>query len=311
VTKGIVRLEEELEEIRWKAQVYFRCLGYYFSVRWNRKQLGDAVQHVLGVFSVAEDWEERRNPPTPGLPHEYSLIDRGTGSEPRFELLYGDYVIKTGAAHADVLDHLFTHVNGEVFRRTGHFLMVHAGAVVSPTGEGVIFPGGSGFGKTTLVAALVQDGFGYLSDEVAAIDPVRRRLYPFPKTLNLKEGSFGLFPELRAQAGRLPFIRHQWHLRPDDIRAGAVAGPCSMRYVVFPRYEPGASTAVMPVSRASAVRDLMPGIFNLSMYGARALELLSDAVSSARSYRLVTGDLAAARAAVAALTSGNGSNRPA
>jgi len=306
VIKALVRSAEDLAEVRWKAQAYYRCLGYYFSIRWNRKRLGDAVEHVLGGFSVPEDWEERRNPPTPGLPHEYSLIDRGTGSEPRFELLYGAYVIKMGADLADVLDPLFALVNGEVFRRTGDFLMVHAGAVVSPSGEGIIFPGGSGFGKTTLVAALVREGFGYLSDEIAAIDPVARRLYPYPKTLNLKEGSFRLFPDLRARAGRVPFIGHQWHLRPDDIRAGAVAGPCSIRYVLFPRYEPGASTKVTPMSRAAAVRDIMPGIFNLSMYRGRALELLSDAMTTASPHSLVTGDLAAATAAVAALTCGNG-----
>ncbi|HET6210294.1 MAG TPA: hypothetical protein VFD94_07920, partial [Jatrophihabitans sp.] len=47
-------------------------------------------------------------------------------------------------------------------------LCLHAGVVTYP-GAAVVIPGSSGLGKSTLTAALVQAGFGYLSDEVLAV----------------------------------------------------------------------------------------------------------------------------------------------
>lgn len=299
---------EELDQVRWKGREFFRCLGYYFSARWNRALLGKVVDHVLGGFRVPEDYYEPRNPPTPGLPHEYSLVYFGPSDDPkgRYKLLYGNYLIHESSDFAGILEFMFSHVNGEVFRRTGDFLMLHAGAVVTPLGDGVILSANSGSGKSTLVVGLVQGGFAYLSDEVAAIDPVARRLYPYPKALNLKQGSFDLFPSLRARAGRTSFIGSQWHLRPDDIRPRAMGGPCDPRFVIFPHYQRGAATELVPISRGMAVHELMSNAFNLSMYRGRALALLADSLRSSHGYRLITGDLSEAVHAVASMTCGNG-----
>ncbi|MBV7328939.1 hypothetical protein KFU94_11880 [Chloroflexi bacterium TSY] len=58
-----------------------------------------------------------------------------------------------------------------------HFLL-HAG-VVEKDGQGIIIAGGSGHGKTTLVLALLQHGFKFLSDEMAAIGRSDRHIHPF------------------------------------------------------------------------------------------------------------------------------------
>jgi hypothetical protein len=63
-------------------------------------------------------------------------------------------------------------------------LCIHAGVVSTPAGL-IVVPGPSGLGKTTLVAALVRAGFGYVSDEALAIDRSTGRAAAFPRPLSM------------------------------------------------------------------------------------------------------------------------------
>jgi hypothetical protein len=63
-------------------------------------------------------------------------------------------------------------------------IFVHAG-VVAKDGRGLILPGVSFAGKTTLVAALVRAGALYYSDEFAVLD-LDGNVHPYPKALSLR-----------------------------------------------------------------------------------------------------------------------------
>ena len=292
----------DLDSIRWKAEQAFRSLSYYFTIRWNTERLGKYVRHVLGVFSVPPDPSETRTPPTPGLPPSYSLIDLGSREQRRYRLLYGDGLLISSDKKDDVLNLLFWHVNAETFWQTGDFLLLHAGSVVSPAGQGILLPGEAGSGKTTLTAGLVRAGFGYLSDEAGVIDPVTGRLHPYPKTLNLKRGSFRLFSGPKASDGLDPVIAGRWYLRPDEIRPGAVGGPCELRFVIAPRYREGAPTELIRTSKAETIRDLWDSVWGLHRYGPRALHLLAQVMRRADGYRLLFGDLDEGVRAIGRLT---------
>lgn len=297
----------DLSGIRWKGGSAFQCLAYSFTVRWNSERLGRDVRRVLGVFAFPPDSDERRGPHTPGAPPSYSLVDLGPKEDSRYRLLYGDAVLIGSSRRDDALHLLFWHVNSETFVQAGDFLMIHAGAVVSPGGDGVLLPGEAGSGKTTLTAGLVRAGFGYLSDEGGAIDLVTGRLYPYPRSLSLRAGSSGLFAELKRQNGQSPVIRGRWYLRPDDIRPGAIGAPCPLRFVIAPTYRKAVATDLTPVSRATALGDLWNGVWNHPRYGARALYLLAMVMREARAFRLVFGSLDEAIGAVTELTLREGS----
>jgi hypothetical protein len=70
--------------------------------------------------------------------------------------------------------------------RVGSHFLFHAAAVAAPDRSGVILAGGAGLGKTTLTVALLQRGYGFLSDDVAAVRRADGRLYPFPRRLGLR-----------------------------------------------------------------------------------------------------------------------------
>jgi len=78
-------------------------------------------------------------------------------------------------------------------------LFVHA-AVIEMDGRGYVVVGAPGAGKTSIAAALVRDGAGYLSDEVALFDPAAGMLHPFALPLAVK-------PWTAKAAGRMPAAR--------------------------------------------------------------------------------------------------------
>jgi hypothetical protein len=293
-----------LKRLRWKGEQTYRVLSYYFLVRWNWAEAGEYVRHVLRGFTVPFDQLEMRNPPTPGMPARYTVVDLGRRQDRRYRLLYGDgdTPMISSDNPGDVLKHLFWNVNSEAIRRTGDFLLIHSGAVVSPSGKAVLIPGRSGSGKSTLTAGLVRAGFDYLSDEAAAIDPVTRRLYPYPKALTLKENRSELFPELASKNGSA-LVKGQLHLHPEDIGPGKAAGPCEVRFVIVHRHERGKEKAELtPISRGEAALELGRNAMNISTYRARMLPLLADVVRGARTYSLVSGELQEAVRTVAELT---------
>lgn len=292
-----------LARVRWQGESSFRVLSYYCTIRWNRSPLGNYVLKVLGGFAVEHDPNEYRLPPTPGYPPQYSLVDLGTPKDKRrYRLLFGDEEMNAGSHPSDVLTYLFWHINAETFTRTGNFLLIHAGSVATPTGEGVLLPADSGSGKSTLTAALIQAGFRYLSDEAGAIDPVSGRLYPYPKALSFKKSRSEVFADLRRRFDGSKLLKQQWHLRAEDISSEGLGGPCQVKYVIAPRYEEGAELSVTPMSQAEATVELARCALNLAVYKARALPLLADLSRGARRYRLRSGDLREAVEAIAGLT---------
>jgi hypothetical protein len=297
-----VAIADDHVNVRWTGEGAYRSLGYYFTVRWNRARFGTYVHYVLDQFGVAPDPAELQNPPTPGVPPEYSLVDLGPAA-PRYRLMYGDRSLIESDHEDDIFHHFFWHVHAETFRRTGSFFLVHAGTVVAPNGRGVVLPGASEAGKTTLVMGLVRAGFGYLSDEVAVIDPVTRRLYPYPKSLSVKEGSWPLFSDLLNGPRKIPRVGDALHVHPDDVRRSAVGAPCDIGFVVFPTFMRGADMGGFPISRAEAVKEVFGNAISTPSYGSRGLVLIADAVREAVCMRLQFATLEGAVNTISTLVS--------
>lgn len=282
---------QELEQAEWKGAATYRSLSYYFRVRWNFDAAGEYIDHLLSWCAVDEDPEENPEPPTPGMPPQYSLLASGRNAARSYRLLYGDYEMLASKYQRDVLNRVLSHVNVETMRRTGDFLLIHAGAIVTPAGDGVLLPAESGSGKTSLVAALVEAGHGYLSDEAGAIDPVSSALYPYPKALNLKAGVLARFATARSRSKSFLAPANECYLRCDDLRPGSLGSACHIGYVVAPRFQKSSRLEVTPMTAAETMVTLGSNAWNISKYKRRALPLLEDVATSAQGYRLRFGDL--------------------
>lgn len=83
-------------------------------------------------------------------------------------------------------------------------LFVHAGAVAW-RGHGVVIPGRTMSGKSTLVRALVELGAAYYSDEYAVLDP-QGLLHPYARPISMRTGSGNVLvaPETLGPVGSEP-----------------------------------------------------------------------------------------------------------
>ena len=152
-------------------------------------------------------------------------------------------------------------------------------------------------GKTTLVAGLVRAGARYLSDEAAAIDPDTLLVHPFPKALTVDVGSWevlaDLTPAVDPEVTRR-YLLTEWHVDARTIRSDAIAEATPPAFVIAPRYERDAATALLPMTRAEAMMEMGQNSFNLSRHGRRGVEALALVARRSTCHRLVVGDLGVA-----------------
>jgi hypothetical protein len=237
----------------------------------------------------------------PGPLHHYE-VRRTPGEQLPVMLSVDGERLCSGRTATDLSSRLTWHLNRSVIERSGpRYVLLHA-AAATIAGVTVILPADMESGKTTTVAGLLRDGFGYVTDEAVALDPVTGWVTPFPKLLSLDQGSWPLFADCRPHPALPPGV--QWYLAPQDLGAEAArAHVPPPRVVVFPRYVAGARTEVVPVSRAEALQGLAQMTFDFPDRAGRNLHALATVAASATAARLVIGSLDDAVSAVAGLVS--------
>jgi hypothetical protein len=274
----------------------FRRLSHTFSVRCDDPVIRDYVSRVLHRFAIAEGSTSD---------HVYEVVDLGQGqTQSRYRLLVDGRLMLVSGSSGNILADLFAHVNLDTVEAARELVLVHAGAVVAPNGLGMLLPAPSGAGKTTLVAGLVEAGFGYLSDEAAVLDPATGDLLPYPTHLSLKAKSRDRFRDAMPDPADIRLSDDTWHVDPDAIRRGSVASRCEVGYVIPHRYEPGTEVRVEPLTRAAACVELGRNLMTPRRDAAWALGVLAAACRPAGCYRLTSGDLDGAVQAIAEIAVG-------
>lgn len=193
-----------------------------------------------------------------------------------------------------VVPYLEWALNAAALEQLSSAYLLHAGTVAVGD-QGVLLAGGSGRGKTTLVAALVHGaGFTYFSDEVAVIEPATRRLLPFAKSLYVRVGSrdalapFGLPPDAAPRYQQLDG-ETAWYIVPNE--EWLPQAPATPRYIVFPHFVPDAPLELSPVTRSAALERLLEQSFNLQMHGAAGIQGLVSLLREVDCYALTFGQL--------------------
>jgi hypothetical protein len=269
----------------------FDALGYRFRVSAHDATLTEYVAELFADLATS-------------APDGHCYVLRPTSDhrdDARCDVVLDGRLMFRAPTAGQLVATLVRAVNAEAVERCER-VALHAGGV-ERDGLGLVFPGRMEAGKTTLVAGLVRRGMGYLSDEAVAIDSETLLIRPYPKPLSLDPGSWALFPELEPNAPLAGdgYKRDQWHVPSAAIRAGALGRSCPVRLVVFPRYAPGATTALEPLRRAEALVELAKHTFHFKDQSRVALDLLADVVRPSTCYHLTIGDLDGAVALVSSL----------
>lgn len=127
------------------------------------------------------------------------------------------------------------------------------GACVSRNGRGVLLCGESGAGKTSLAYYCARNGWTYISDnESWLLRPEGTLLLGAPDRIRFRDSALELFPELKGRRATMhPNGKMSIVVAPESMSGIAVAGQCSVDYVVFLARQTGGVATIRPLSPES------------------------------------------------------------
>jgi len=189
-------------------------------------------------------------------------------------------------------------INWCVATRAHHLLMLHA-AGVERNGNAILFPASPGDGKSTLCTALIHSGWRLLSDEFGLVRPADGQLLPLPRLIPLKNESIDVIRAFCRDAAIGPSFHGTRkgtvaHVQPPTDSIRRAHEPARPRWLVFPRWMQGASTALEPMSKSQAFLMVATNAFNYEVLDEAAYRLVSGIVGSCDAYSLVYSDLSEA-----------------
>jgi len=163
---------------------------------------------------------------------------------------------------------------------------VHS-AALEFQGKACMLIGPSKSGKSTTTWALLHQGFRYLSDELAPVDPKTLQVHPYPRSLWLRRVSPGA-----GHRGRK--IQTGWMLciPTNEFPGGAVDRPIPLDAVFFVRHNPQSPhPSLRTVARSTAIAQILASALNPGAHSGHGLDAAIEIATRAACYQLLTADL--------------------
>ncbi|MFC3051185.1 HprK-related kinase A [Kordiimonas pumila] len=174
------------------------------------------------------------------------------------------------------------------------YVTFHAGVVAGPKGA-ILMCAASGGGKSTLVSALMEEGYRLYSDEFGLLNLQTAKLHAYPRPISLKGSSIPIVRDMSGPdwmtpaltgtpKGQIAYRRP----RPEDILN---ENPVAVtRLIFFPRFQEGARPAARKMAKSEAIMRLIPSSTNYHLLGEEAFTALANMVAGAEAYELVYGN---------------------
>ena len=179
----------------------------------------------------------------------------------QFELLEMGKIISMGRVK-ELLPYLVSQFHHQL-ATDANDIFVHAGCV-EVDGQAVLLPGRSFSGKSTLTAALVAAGAGYLSDEYAIFDRRSGLVRPFPRPIHLRQAK----PDWLESLSPFP--------RPEHFQGLPLGAVVQLKYQQESQWE-GA-----PCSPGQAALHLFDNTVAARRLGAEALRIFATSLIGKR-----------------------------
>lgn len=174
-------------------------------------------------------------------------------------------------------------------------LALHA-AALSRNGKGILLPGRSGSGKTSLSTWLASRGFNYLTDEFVFIESNTNTMQAFARPANVKvrgmESALQHFFDMDKHEDRTLTGKHvamipSRLINPDNKRENP-----TVDLILFPMFREDSDFRLEELSKAQAGLALMESLVNARNLNGHGFSEATRLVRDATSYRLVYGGFA-------------------
>lgn len=178
-----------------------------------------------------------------------------------------------------------------IYQAQDYLIALHA-ASVEKNGNVIIMPAVAESGKTTLTATLLHHGFKLFSDESTSLDH-DGYVHALPFCMNIKEGSWSVlsktYPHLSERA-----VHHRFDgqnirfLPPKNMHQGRQKAT----HLIFPKYTPGAKTALTPLSAKETLSKITEASYQVQNHmDQEKFELILKNLISLPKYMLVYSNL--------------------
>ena len=218
------------------------------------------------------------------FPNGYSEIDFSTcrhffeirkSAAGKFEFIKNGEFYESREAVEDAVGLMRTEIRYTFSEFAVERVFLHAGAVAFKN-SGIIFPGQSLSGKSSIVADLIRRGAEYYSDDYAILDE-NALLYPHPKKISLRDSKDNRFRQTD-----YPVEHFQ-----------AVTGVCEIpvKLIIITEYEEGKIWQPEKLSNGEAVMQILPHTIPIRHNPAFTLRTLDRLVRGATVFSGMRGDL--------------------
>jgi hypothetical protein len=250
------------------------CHGVGFGVRVNSRALWNLVARRAAEFLPSVQVN------APGrIDWSYSLVEQApaetVGATSGIIVLSGRRRICVAPGRLAAVQAMCSDLQMKMAEMSPQAVFIHAG-VVGWKGRAIVLPGRSFSGKSTLVAALLQRGATYYSDEFAVFR--NGFVHPFPCPLHIRSR--------KGQTGRrIPAPRMQ---------AGIGTAPLPVGLVLFLSFRGQSGWSVRRLSPGHGILGLLRNAVAARSRPAETLRALSSAVLQAPAWRGRRGEAAVA-----------------
>ncbi len=196
-------------------------------------------------------------------PHvSYRLVmDNGKNN---LVLYCGDKAETSYESEADMAVYLMERACFHLADRSQGGLLLHA-AAMHRKGYGVLIPGISRSGKSSLTAWLSNQDFDYMTDELSFVPLDTKEILAFSRPLSLKKDVRPLFRNLLATTRQSGWLLRTYHIdlfAPQGLLSGTIINHTPLRCIVFPHFQSNADFNLQKLSKARSSLLLMQCLIN-------------------------------------------------
>ncbi len=184
------------------------------------------------------------------------------------------------------LEYTLTTLFQRLYRRN---LLIH-GACVARNGEGALFTGDHGIGKTTLALTAISSGMQALTDDVAILTDDLSRVIGFPRPFKVTADTWRMHPRVVPQdTPSIPCTEDVTYVCFYKPHGRYYAKQANLRMVIFPVRHDG-KLKWRRLGETEALRRLLPQGFNFYQRGDTLIGEILELLRIAPPYELLYRD---------------------